>query len=147
MLYVMRYPEWGKQYIPTPQTAAEPNHNPRGTPISVPVNSAPGLGDPSGYPSVISNENPTKDPYPVPIIKPISGTSENPTKDTSRVPKELPSDKPRNTLIKYSIRDPTGAPNTIPTGNPISKTSVQPSSDPDVLKLGIQESHVSLQKI
>ena len=42
---------------------------------------SPGFGESSEYPSVSPNDNPTKDPSPVPIIKPTRVTSENPTKD------------------------------------------------------------------
>ena len=49
-------------------------------------------------------------------------------------------------LMEYPSGDPTCAPSTMPYDKPSSKLSAQPSSDPDVLKLGIQEAQVSLQK-
>ena len=48
ILYVIKAPKGGTQEIPTPQNTSETNHNPRGAPISVPVESAPGFGESSG---------------------------------------------------------------------------------------------------
>ena len=75
------------QEIPTPQTMSNPNHNSRGAPIIMLGISAPGFGDSSGYQGEKPSDNPTKDPYVVPIINPASVISENSTKDTSHVPK------------------------------------------------------------
>ena len=48
--------------------------------------------------------------------------------------------------MKYPSVDLTGAPSIMPSEKPSSKLSNHPSSDPDVLKRGIQEAPVSLQK-
>ena len=126
-------------------TASDPNHNPRGAPRSVPDIKSPGFGDSSGYPSGIPSDNPTKYPYPVPIIKSASGPSETPTKHPSYVPKEFPSAKPRNFLIEYPSRYLTGSTSTIPTDKLGSNTISHPISDLDALKQGIQVAQASSQ--
>ena len=126
-------------------TASEPNHNPRGAPSSMSGSPAPGFGDSSGYTSVTPIYKPTKDLYPVPIIKTTSVPSENPTKYPSCVPNEFPSSNPSNILIEYPTGYPTGSPRTIPTENTSSNPRPHPRSDPDSLKRGSQEAQVSLK--
>ena len=49
-------------------------------------------------------------------------------------------------LIEYPSGYPKGYPGNMSTGNPFSNTRFHPSSNPDMIKRGIQESQVSLQK-
>ena len=102
MLDVIRAPEGQTQEVSTPYqvaswqyvrwrqqrrhlTNSEPNHNPMGSPIRVPSSSDPGFGDSSGYPSGSYSDKPTKDPSPLPIIKPASVAIKTPTNDSSHV--------------------------------------------------------------
>ena len=95
-------------------TASEPNHNPRGTPISVSGRSASVFGDSSGDKFGIPSDKPTKDPYPVPIIKPYIMPSETPTRNHSCVTREFMCVNLTNMLIEYPSGDPTGAPSIMP---------------------------------
>ena len=85
----------GKKYI----TASNLKHNPRGAPSSVPGIIDPGFEDSSGYPSVISINDPIRDPSPGPVTKSPSVTSETPTKYLSCMPKKVPSANPSNIII------------------------------------------------
>ena len=125
---------------------SETNHNPRGAPSRVPGSSAPRFVESSGYSIVSPSYKPSKDPSPVQIIKPASLPSETPTKIPSHVTKELQGANPRKMLMEYPSGDPTSAPSTIPYDKPSSNPRSQPSSDPYVLKRGIQEAQVCLQK-
>ena len=76
------------------ESIRDPRGFPRDIPSIMPVrypNKEPisdiWFGYSSGYLSRSPSYKPTKHPYPVPIIKPSSGTSENPTKHPSHVPK------------------------------------------------------------
>ena len=122
------------------------NHNSRGAPSSVSVSSASRFGYSSGYPSGNISDKPNNDPSLVPIIKPPNVSSETLTKYPSHVPKVFPGAKLRNILIGYPSRYPTGVPRTMPTDKPRPNNISHVSSDPDIIKRGIQESQVILQR-
>ena len=112
----------GRDAINTyPKTTPYPNHDPRGAPISVPGIPEQGFGESSEGPSESSSDNPTKYPYPVPIIKTASGPSDTPTKYTLHVPKKLSSANPSNMLIECPSGYSTGDTSTMTTENPSSK--------------------------
>ena len=106
---------------------------------------APVFGYSSGYPIEILSYNPTKDPYPFPIIKPPIVPSETPIKDTYHVSKWLPSANSRNMSIEPSNEYTIDNPSTMPTEKPSLNPRSYPISYQYALKRGIQESHVGLQ--
>ena len=92
MLDVIRSTEGGNQEITTPHqvasrksvrrqqqhlhlTASDPNQKTRGAPSSFKGSTYTGFGYSSGDTGGSPSDNPTKDPSPVPIIKPESGPS------------------------------------------------------------------------
>ena len=76
--------------------------------------SAPRFGHLSGYPSGSTSDNPTEDPFPVPIINPSSVLSETTTKYHYNATEQIPSANKSNMLIEYLSEDPTGATITTP---------------------------------
>ena len=70
ILDVIKALEGGTQEIPIPQTTSDPNHEPRGVPVSMTSRSDPVFGESGGDPSGNPSDNPTKYPSPVSIINP-----------------------------------------------------------------------------